>query len=234
MSDEPGILEERNDSRPRMTERLDSSRDSFSDEDLHDDEEAGLTGKDRIRRQRKRRRNTLLDQRVVREKGLSADEKKDADKSVLKRLFINGTLILLWYLLSLGISMVGQIRVQAGHLCYTHSRSLSSQYNKWMFDEDRLNFAFPLFTTSFHMIMQFFLAGLVLFFIPSLRPEAWRKPDTGRLRQETEALGPVMTKMFYATRIAPCGAATGLDIGLGNTSLKFISLTFYSTWSFLT
>jgi solute carrier family 35 protein C2 len=38
-----------------------------------------------------------------------------------------------------------------------------------------------------------------------------------------------MSKMFYLTRIAPCGAATGLDIGLGNTSLKFISLTFYST-----
>lgn len=37
-----------------------------------------------------------------------------------------------------------------------------------------------------------------------------------------------MTKMFYLTRIAPCGVATGLDIGLGNTSLKFITLTFYS------
>lgn len=37
-----------------------------------------------------------------------------------------------------------------------------------------------------------------------------------------------MTKMFYLTRIGPCGAATGLDIGLGNTSLKFITLTFYS------
>lgn len=36
--------------------------------------------------------------------------------------------------------------------------------------------------------------------------------------------------MFYLTRIGPCGAATGLDIGLGNTSLKFISLTFYSTF----
>ncbi|ROV94630.1 hypothetical protein VPNG_09216 [Cytospora leucostoma] len=34
--------------------------------------------------------------------------------------------------------------------------------------------------------------------------------------------------MFYLTRIGPCGAATGLDIGLGNTSLKFITLTFYT------
>ena len=37
-----------------------------------------------------------------------------------------------------------------------------------------------------------------------------------------------MTRMFYVTRIGPCGAATGLDIGLGNMSMKFISLTFYS------
>ena len=38
-----------------------------------------------------------------------------------------------------------------------------------------------------------------------------------------------MTRMFYVTRIGPCGAATGLDIGLGNMSLKFITLTFFST-----
>lgn len=37
-----------------------------------------------------------------------------------------------------------------------------------------------------------------------------------------------MTGWFYITRISPCGAATGLDIGLGNMSLKFISLTFYT------
>lgn len=38
----------------------------------------------------------------------------------------------------------------------------------------------------------------------------------------------IMTKWFYATRVGPCGAATGLDIGLGNMSLKFITLAFYS------
>lgn len=37
-----------------------------------------------------------------------------------------------------------------------------------------------------------------------------------------------MTRTFYITRIGPCGAATGLDIGLGNMSLKYITLTFYS------
>lgn len=50
----------------------------------------------------------------------------------------------------------------------------------------------------------------------------------GQSRHELELDKPLMTKMFYLTRIGPCGAATGLDIGLGNTSLKFITLTFYS------
>lgn len=90
-----------------------------------------------------------------------------------------------------------------------------------MFSKDNLNFAFPLFTTSMHMVVQFVLSGAVLFFVPSLRPNYGRDANNG----------PSMTKMFYVTRIGPCGAATGLDIGLGNTSLKFISLTFYSTSS---
>ena len=81
-------------------------RDSFSDEDLHDDEETGLTDPDRRRRQKKRRRNTLLDQRIAREKSLSADERKDVDKSVVRTLLTNALLIGLWYLFSLSISLV--------------------------------------------------------------------------------------------------------------------------------
>ncbi|KAK2592471.1 hypothetical protein QQS21_009816 [Conoideocrella luteorostrata] len=183
-----------------------SGRDSFSDEDLHDDEEMGLTGNDRVRKQKKRRRNTLLDNRIAREKQLSPDERKEADRNVVKNLVMNGVLILLWYFFSLSISL----------------------YNKWMFDKDRLNFAFPLFTTSTHMLVQFGLSGLVLTFVPSLRPNAAHNSDGGRSRHESEPQGSAMSKMFYLTRIGPCGAATSLDIGLGNTSLKFISLTFYS------
>lgn len=98
-----------------------------------------------------------------------------------------------------------------------------------MFDSGQLNFAFPLFTTAMHMLVQFSLASLVLYFVPSLRPSnAQRNSDMGRSRHEAEPERPIMTKMFYLTRIGPCGAATGLDIGLGNTSLKFITLTFYS------
>ncbi|OTB06430.1 hypothetical protein M426DRAFT_110669 [Hypoxylon sp. CI-4A] len=104
-----------------------------------------------------------------------------------------------------------------------------SQYNKWMFDSGQLNFAFPLFTTATHMLVQFTLAGLVLLFVPSLRPGYMQhSSDLGRSRHEAEPERPLMTKLFYLTRIGPCGAATGLDIGLGNTSLKFITLTFYT------
>lgn len=98
-----------------------------------------------------------------------------------------------------------------------------------MFDSDRLNFAFPLFTTSMHMLVQFSLACVVLYFVPSFRPNhARHSSDLGRSRHETEPEKPLMTKTFFLTRIGPCGAATGLDIGLGNTSLKFITLTFYT------
>jgi solute carrier family 35 protein C2 len=77
-----------------------------SDEDLHDDEETGLTKKEKRRKQRKRRRNTLLDQRIAQEKGISADEVRAADKNVVRRIVINVLLVLLWYLLSLSISLV--------------------------------------------------------------------------------------------------------------------------------
>ncbi|PBP18408.1 triose-phosphate transporter [Diplocarpon rosae] len=129
----------------------------LSDEGLQDDEETGLTGKDKKRRKKRRRRNTLLDHRVAEGTGkavISAEEKKEADQNV---------------------------------------------YNKWMFDPQHLDFHFPLFTTCFHMLVQF--------------------------------SQPLMTRMFYLTRIGPCGMATGLDIGLGNMSLKFITLTFYSSFS---
>lgn len=83
------------------------------------------------------------------------------------------------------------------------------------------------------MAVQFLLASLVLLAIPSLRPR--HKPaDYAPVPQNSDEeipegpKKPLMTLWFYLTRISPCGAATGLDIGLGNTSLKFISLTFYT------
>jgi solute carrier family 35, member C2 len=97
-----------------------------------------------------------------------------------------------------------------------------------MFSPDKLNFRFPMFTTAVHFLVQFSLASLVLLIFPSMRPKNTHKSNMGQSRHESDPERPIMTKLFYLTRIGPCGVATGLDIGLGNTSLQFITLTFYS------
>lgn len=106
--DEGKIPEESSDDDPLRLNEVDE--DGLSDEDLHDDEETGLTGKDRRRKRRKRNRNQLLDQRIVRD-SISQEEKKEADRSVAKQLLINGALIGLWYFFSLCISLVRALRI---------------------------------------------------------------------------------------------------------------------------
>lgn len=197
------ISEEGSSGEPLRLDETDAG--GLTDEDLHDDEETGLTSKDRRRKRRKRSHNQRLDQRIVREK-ISQEEKKEADRNVLRTLLINVALIGLWYFFSLLISL----------------------YNKWMFSPDKLGFPFPMFTTSVHMLVQFSLASLVLWLIPSFRPYHSQLPSTGHSGEEIQTERPTMSKLFYLTRIGPCGVATGLDIGLGNTSLQFITLTFYT------
>lgn len=82
------------------------------------------------------------------------------------------------------------------------------------------------------MIVQFSLASLVLFLIPSFRPrhDSLNPHGAAGRTEEIDPKKPLMTKWFYMSRIGPCGIATGMDIGLGNTSLKFISLTFFSEY----
>lgn len=98
-----------------------------------------------------------------------------------------------------------------------------------MFSQDDVVFPFPLFTTSLHMAVQFTFATLILWAIPSLRPQSPPTPTASPTQQshdDSPEKTPLLTKFFYLTRLVPCGAATSLDIGLGNMSLKFISLTF--------
>ena len=82
------------------------------------------------------------------------------------------------------------------------------------------------------MLVQFTLASLVLYLFPRFRPrhDSIANPNIAD-SVPAESEKPLMTRFFYLTRLGPCGAATGLDIGLGNMSLRFISLTFYSTQS---
>ena len=70
--------------------------DSMSDDDIKDDEETGLTERDKRKRRRKRNRNIRIDQRVVRESAATAGEKREANQAVLKKVLTNCLLILLW------------------------------------------------------------------------------------------------------------------------------------------
>lgn len=81
-------------------------------------------------------------------------------------------------------------------------------YNKWLFAKEHYNFQFPLFTTTCHWLIQFSLACLIVaHFAPGLTPS---KIPSGR---------------DVLIRLLPCGIATGLDIGLSNSSLKVIPFT---------
>jgi hypothetical protein len=66
-----------------------------------------------------------------------------------RRILVIVILILLWYTFSLILSL----------------------YNKWMFAPAHLNFPFPLFVTSLHMLVQFGLSGFALWWFPHLRPK---------------------------------------------------------------
>lgn len=95
-----------------------SNRDSvemsaLSDEEIgliRDDEEAGLTAKERRQRARLRRQQRReLDSRI--DTNISDDGKRAADRNVIRKLSINVVLILLWYFFSLSISVVSAMSI---------------------------------------------------------------------------------------------------------------------------
>lgn len=106
IQEEPKLGERGTDEELSTSEDVELEDLSEEEEGLQDDEETGLTGKDKGRRKDRRRRNTLMDQRIAGEPQITAEEKKEADQNVLKRGFVNGVLIGLWYLFSLSISIV--------------------------------------------------------------------------------------------------------------------------------
>jgi hypothetical protein len=105
--------EEHSNSGSEMTSSSDDleMEDIFSaDEGLEDDEETGLTSGDRRKRRKRKRKNTLLDQRVV-----ASDDFLDAQREEQERLArgtfwwkvgVNSTLIGMWYLFSISITLV--------------------------------------------------------------------------------------------------------------------------------
>ncbi len=201
-----------------------SMDDLRSDDGLEDDEEVGLTHTERKKRRRRKRHHTGLGERVAGDSDTRLAEDNLVRTTLLRDSLFNGVLIALWYTFSISISV----------------------YNKWMFSKENLDFHFPLFTTSLHMIVQFVLATTVLYFLPQFRPKrpiadsssnsngSYSRlndpldPNSNPSKPPTPQRQPLMTRWFYLSRIGPCGTATALDIGLGNFSLRFISLTFYT------
>ncbi|EPY52603.1 membrane transporter [Schizosaccharomyces cryophilus OY26] len=92
------------------------------------------------------------------------------------------------------------------------SSLLLSMMNKWVFSKDKLDFQFPLFLSSIHMLIQFAFSKLTLLALPQYRP----KTQTSISWKE------------YLFRSGICALVTSLDIGLGNTSLETITLSFYT------
>ena len=79
------------------TESIDLGLDGMrSGDGLEDDEETGLTGRDRRRRRRRKRRNTRLDERVAADVRITKGEEKLAAQSLMKSMLINALLIGLW------------------------------------------------------------------------------------------------------------------------------------------
>lgn len=198
----------------RQHSSSDSDLEDFIEQD--DDEEAGLTHEERKKKRKWIWRNMRLDGRVAGDNTAPAKGRVESmwSTDVIKTNAINALFIGLWYTFSIGISV----------------------YNTWMFSKGGLHFPFPLFTTCAHMVVQFILSGAVLFLLPQFRPKpsasisnahGYSQIDEDQDPNELEQK-PIMTKWFYLTRIGPCGAATAMDIGLGNFSLKYISLTFYT------
>jgi len=71
--------------------------DDMSADGLEDDEETGLTGRDRRRRRRRKKRNTLLDQRIVPQGiQITKEEEKIANQNMIHSMLINAVLIGLW------------------------------------------------------------------------------------------------------------------------------------------
>jgi solute carrier family 35, member C2 len=81
------------------------SDEDVSDDGIHDDEETGLTAKQKNeRRRRRKKQRRRLDAKIAGVKGKTSNV--TADKSVFMALTINASLIGMWYLFSLSISIV--------------------------------------------------------------------------------------------------------------------------------
>ncbi|KAG0672049.1 Triose-phosphate Transporter, partial [Pichia californica] len=124
-------------------------------------------------------------------------------------------------------------------LWYTFSMSISV-YNRWMFSAEKLNFKYPIIITSFHQLILTILAIFTLFLFPSFRLSRVdytklpnkesndNESNTRNIEIDNSQITYTMPIKEYITSILPCSVASAGDIGLGNTSFRFISLSLYT------
>ncbi|GMF07375.1 unnamed protein product [Ambrosiozyma monospora] len=105
---------------------------------------------------------------------------------------------------------------------------LISLYNKWMFSDPNLDFRFPVLITACHQLILFALSCLTLLCKPSFRLNYVDPANPSSASSSNEKLGYFVNPKVYLTKILPCALASAGDIGLGNTSLKYITISLYT------
>lgn len=98
---------------------LDDIDDSFSGDGLEDDEETGLTHPERMKRKKRKRRNTRIDERIIEESVITSEEKRLASQNFLRESLINAILIAMWYIFSISISVVSLLVYSKHQPCPT-------------------------------------------------------------------------------------------------------------------
>lgn len=123
-----------------------------SDEGLEDDEETGLTIQDRQKRTRRKRRNTLADERIVPDGEISKEEERLATASFMRNAIINSILIGLWYTFSISISVVSQTLCPGFEVHYSHISSTTNGCSQKATSTSISLFSPPAYTCSYNFV----------------------------------------------------------------------------------
>jgi hypothetical protein len=100
--------------------------DIASDDGLEDDEETGLTSQDRQKRKKRKRRGTLLNERIAPGADTRQEELRLANSSFWSAIIMNSILIGLWYLFSIAITVV---RIHQGSTIFHNNLTSYSTTN---------------------------------------------------------------------------------------------------------
>mgnify|MGYP001081629699 CR=1 FL=1 len=102
----------------------------------------------------------------------------------------------------------------SGYILLYYGLSVSlSVFNTRLLGRTQMNFPFPIFAALFYDVIQFLMAFSIM--------------STSSPMGPFEAFKKIGRKKFFKV-ILPCAIAAGLDLALSNSSLKYVSLSFYT------